>query len=245
MRLTVLFAGILYVAVSVLVLGTLYRVYGYLRVPAPLKIPTMPAPTTVGGVCLRILREVVAFESLFKASRWTWAFGWVFHAALLVVLAGHVRFFTQDWWRWLPPTDHLAPFFGLMMMAGLAGLWARRLLVDRVRYISAPSDHLMLGLLLAIAVSGMLMSSVDAAEIAALKAFATGLPLFELRPIPENGVILAHLSLVAMLMLVFPFSKLMHAPGLFFSPTRYQVDDSRERRHLAPWAAELEARDNE
>ena len=39
------------------------------------------------------------------------------------------------------------------------------------------------------------------------------------------------------LMAVFPFSKLLHAPGLFFSPTRNQADDSRERRHIAPWAA--------
>ena len=38
-------------------------------------------------------------------------------------------------------------------------------------------------------------------------------------------------------MAVFPFSKLLHAPGLFFSPTRNQADDSRERRHIAPWAA--------
>ena len=42
-------------------------------------------------------------------------------------------------------------------------------------------------------------------------------------------------------MIVFPFSKLVHAAGVFFSPSRNQIDDSRERRHLAPWAARLEA----
>jgi hypothetical protein len=40
---------------------------------------------------------------------------------------------------------------------------------------------------------------------------------------------------------VFPFSKLLHAPGVFFSPGRNQVDDARVRRHLAPWAAALDA----
>jgi len=44
------------------------------------------------------------------------------------------------------------------------------------------------------------------------------------------------------LMLVFPVSKLLHAPGVFFSPSRNQVDDPREHRHLAPWAARLEAK---
>ena len=44
----------------------------------------------------------------------------------------------------------------------------------------------------------------------------------------------------AVLMLIFPFSKLLHAPGMFFSPSRNQVDNPRERRHLAPWAARLD-----
>ncbi|MCP4458809.1 MAG: nitrate reductase, partial [Cytophagales bacterium] len=32
-----------------------------------------------------------------------------------------------------------------------------------------------------------------------------------------------------------------HAPGMFFSPSRNQVDDAREKRHLAPWAEALES----
>jgi hypothetical protein len=32
-------------------------------------------------------------------------------------------------------------------------------------------------------------------------------------------------------MIVFPFSKLLHAPGVFFSPSRNQADNSRERRY--------------
>ena len=45
-----------------------------------------------------------------------------------------------------------------------------------------------------------------------------------------------HLLLVALLMIIFPYSKLLHAPGLFFSPSRNQVDNPREQRHIAPWA---------
>ena len=49
------------------------------------------------------------------------------------------------------------------------------------------------------------------------------------------------MGLVAALMIVFPISKLLHAPGVFFSPTRNHVDNPREQRHLAPWAAKLES----
>jgi len=132
-------------------------------------------------------------------------------------------------------------YAGFAMVFGLAGLWARRLLVERVRYISQPSDHLMLALLLAIGISGLAMTYVARTDIVAVKAFMLGLIYVDWRPLPADPVLLIHLGLVAVLMIVFPFSKLLHAPGLFFSPTRVQPDDPRERRHLARWAAPLDA----
>ena len=56
-----------------------------------------------------------------------------------------------------------------------------------------------------------------------------------------RGDVVDEAALVAALMIVFPVSKLLHAPGVFFSPGRNQVDNPREKRHLAPWAARLEA----
>jgi hypothetical protein len=41
-------------------------------------------------------------------------------------------------------------------------------------------------------------------------------------------------------MIVFPISKLLHAPGVFFSPTRNQVDNPREKRWVAGWSAEID-----
>ena len=239
--LAVIIAVVLYAAAAVLVAGLVRKIVQYARTPAPLKIPTTPAPITRTGVAGRLVREVVLFESLFKASKWTWLFGWVFHAALLVVLVGHLRYFTEPVWAPVVLVQGIAPYAGLAMVAGLAGLWARRFLVDRVRYISAPSDHLMLALLVAIGASGLAMRFGIHTDIVALKAFALGLVRFDWQPIPSDGVLLLHLALVAALMAVFPFSKLLHAPGLFFSPTRNQADDPRERRHVAPGAARIES----
>ena len=236
--LTIVSALVFYAAATVLVAGLARKIVQYARTPAPLKIPTTPAPVTRSGVAARLFREVVLFESLFKASKWTWLFGWIFHAALLVVLVGHLRYFTEPVWVPAALVQGIAPYAGLAMVAGLAGLWARRFLVDRVRYISAPSDHLMLALLIAIGASGVAMRFGVHTDIVALKAFALGLVRFDWQPIPFDGVLLLHLGLVAALMAVFPFSKLLHAPGVFFSPTRNQVDDPRERRHVTPWAAD-------
>ena len=240
--LTGLFALLFYVATAVLVGGLAMKIRRYWSVPAPLKIPTTPAPTTTSGVAFRLAREVVLFESLFKANKWIWVFGWIFHFGLLLVLLRHLRYFVNpvpEVLAFIQPFGILAAF---AMVAGLAGLWARRIVVPRIRYISAPSDHLMLALLLAIGLSGMAMKFVAHTDIVAVKAFFTGLMTLELRPLPADPLLIVHLTLVAVLMIIFPFSKLVHGAGLFFSPSRNQVDNPRERRHLAPWAAKLPAR---
>jgi len=169
------------------------------------------------GVVLRLGREVVFFESLFKASKWTWLFGWVFHAGLFFVLLAHLRY----------------------------GLLLRRILVDRVRYISAPSDYLMLLFIMAIAGSGLAMRYGFHANIVQVKEFALSLRSLSFGTLSFNPVLALHLVLVALLMLIFPFSKLLHAPALFFSPSRNQVDNPRERRHIAKWASALDNRRSE
>ena len=238
---TIIYALLLYAATFTLVAGLAYRINRYARVPAPLKIPTTPAPTNVPGVVLRMLGEVVLFTSLFKANKPTWIFGWLFHFALVVVLLGHLRYFIEPVWGWVAVAQRLGVYAGAAMLVGLAGLWLRRIVVDRVRYISAPSDHLMLALLAAIAAAGMLMRTVSHTDIVAAKAFVLGLLVFDWQPLPADGLLLTHLALVAVLMIVFPISKLLHAPAVFFSPTRVQVDNPREKRHLARWAAQLES----
>ena len=237
---TTFFAVLYYAAFAVLVVGVGLKIAQYARVPAPLKIPTTPAPLTRSGAAMRVGREVALFESLFKANKPLWIFAMVFHLGLALVLIRHLRYFQDPVWL---PVALLQPFGiygGMAMIAGLAALLVRRIIVARIAYISGPSDYAMLVLLLAIGVSGMMMKMVAHTDIIAVKAFFTGLMVFELRPLPADRILGLHLLLVAALMLVFPFSKLLHAPGIFFSPTRNQADDPRERRHLAPWAADLE-----
>jgi nitrate reductase gamma subunit len=235
--LTVVYALLFYLATAALVGGVAYQCLIYARTPQPLKIPVPPAPTTRGGVALRVLAEVALFRSLYRSNKWIWLFGWMFHVALLAVLARHLRYFTEPVWAWVALVQPVGFYAAFAMLAGLAGLWARRFLVDRVRYISSPSDHLMLALLAAIAATGLAMTYVARTDVVAVKAFFLGLMAFEWQELPADPLLLAHLALVAALMIVFPLSKLLHAPGVFFSPSLNQVDDARERRHAAGWSA--------
>ncbi len=233
---TLLYALLFYAATAILTIGVVRRVVIYARSPAPLRIVTMPAPLTYTGVVLRMVREVVFFESLFKSTKWTWLFGWLFHMCLALVLMRHIRYFQEPVWLGVQIIQPLGKYAAFGMIAGLLALAVRRVCVERVRYITAPSDRAMLLLLLAIAISGASMTFLMHTDIVAVKSFFLGLMYFEWRPLPADPLLLLHLTLVATLMIIFPLSKLLHVPGVFFSPTRNQVDDAREKRHVAAWA---------
>jgi len=248
--LSIVYVFLFYVAMITLVVGVTNKILQYKRVPAPLKIAVTPAPLTRKGVAYRFFTEVVLFNSLFRATKWTWIFGFMFHASLLLAFFRHLRYvISPDSFLWPLVNNMVVQSFGhyagFAMLAGLAGLFARRIFVDRVRYISSPSDYLMLLLIMGIAGTGLAMMYVDSArtDIVQLKAFIMGLFLFDWQNLPSDLVLLAHLTMVLLLMVIFPVSKLLHAPGLFMSPTRYQVDNPREKRHLSPWGAEMEAKD--
>jgi nitrate reductase gamma subunit len=79
-----LFAILFYAAFLFMAVGIIVKIKQYAQTPAPLKIPTTPAPVTRTGVVWRMATEVVFFNSLFKSTKWTWIFGWMFHLALLL-----------------------------------------------------------------------------------------------------------------------------------------------------------------
>ena len=228
---TTIYAVVFYAATALFAGGLILRIVEYLKTPVPLKVPATPAPTTRAGAAFRVLREVVVFESLYKSNKWIWLFGIAFHGALVLVLFRHVRYFMYD----VPlPVQLVQPFgiyAGFAMVGALLALWVRRVVIARVRYISDAFDHLILLLLILIGGSGLAMKFVARTDIVAVKGFFLGLMRFDIQPLPADPVLLAHLAFVALLMAVFPFSKMLHAPGVFFSPSRNQADNPRERRY--------------
>jgi nitrate reductase gamma subunit len=243
---TMLYAFLFYAASAVLIIGVARKISIYARTPQPLKIPTTPAPITKAGVAWRMAKEVTVFESLFKSSKWTWLFGFMFHAALLLAFFRHLRYaLSPESFLWpiinLEMVQAFGKYAGFVMVIGLLGLFGRRIFVDRVRYISSPSDYAMLLLIIGIAVTGLLMSFVEHTDIVMLKAFLLSLIYFDfnnIQAMPTDTILMVHLGLVIFLMFIFPISKLLHAPGVFFSPTRNQADNPRERRHIDGWTAD-------
>ncbi len=236
---SMLYIAMSYAAGAIFFIGTLYKVYGYASTPSPLKIPTTPQPTTVPVVVLKNAINIALFSSLFKGNRWTWVGGYALHVIMLLILARHLRFF-------------LEPVTGIVQFAQWFGMWAgfifplpliyllvRRSAVDRVKYITSGADKFVLWLLFAIGLTGIFLSVVAHSDLVGVKQFILGLILFSPVNMPSHPAFILHFTLVLVLAVYFPFSKLLHAGGIFFSPTKMQVDNPREVKHVNPWEAEV------
>jgi nitrate reductase gamma subunit len=222
----------------------------------------LESPSGSFGVLGRMVLEVLFFRSLFRnhnvellpdrekvnyvSTKYLWAAGMAFHWTMLVVVLRHFRFFVEPVPRWVEALQSVDGFFqvgvpviyatSVGFVVALGYLLLRRLADPKVRYISLPSDYFALYLLLAIGLSGLLMRHVEKVDIVQVKAAIAGWTSFQFTTPEGVGVLyFVHVFLVSALLAYFPFSKLLHAPGVFLSPTRNLSNSNRARRHINPW----------
>ncbi len=228
-----------YIAAAVFVVGFLNKVILYFKTPSPLNIPTTPAPTTTGGVILRLIMEVFFFRSLLKggtAEKILWVGGWLFHVSFLLIVLRHLRFFTYPVPGFIMSFQEIGIWAGLLFPIALLILIIRRFTNDRLAVISLFQDYFILVLIISIGLTGLLLKYYMRANLVDVKAFILGLLTFCPVQLPDSPLFLIHFGLVLILLVYFPFSKLMHAWGILVSPTRAQLDNPREVRTVAPWA---------
>ncbi|MDY6905078.1 MAG: sulfate reduction electron transfer complex DsrMKJOP subunit DsrM [Thermodesulfobacteriota bacterium] len=191
------------------------------------------------------------------AYRWEiflWVGALAFHYAFAVVVLRHMRFFFEPvpWViQLLEKADSFfrleffSPYFviglpgvflsGLVLLAAVLFLLGRRIFQPQVRYVSLASDYFPLFLIIGIAATGILMRYFAKVDILAIKEFAMGMATFSPHAPDVSAVFYVHLFLVSLLVAYFPFSKLMHAGGVFLSPTRNLANTTRARHHVNPW----------
>jgi nitrate reductase gamma subunit len=227
--------GLAYLVGFLFIVGIVFRVYLYWATPAPLPIPVTPAPKTIAGSVVRLAGDVVIFQNLLKYDKLLWVGAWLFHVGLLLILLRHLRYFLYPVPNWVIVLQTIGMYAGFLFPLSVLYLFWRRLALKRTLYISGVPDFGVLILLGLIAGSGILMKYAAHVYLVDVKAFVVG--LLTLQPVapPAHPVFIIHLLLVLALMIYFPFSKLMHAGGIFFSPTRYQAYKTLERRYINPW----------
>jgi nitrate reductase gamma subunit len=231
-----------------------------------IKPEKLDSPPNARWAAARLALEILFFRSLFRntraelkpgpklvqqSDRLLWLGALAFHWSFLIIFLRHLRFFLEPVPAFVQGLERVDELFQLalptlfvtdvVIVAALVYLLGRRIFNPMVRYISLVSDYLALYLLLAVALSGILMRYFTRVDLLAAKQFALG--LVTLRPTAPEGIGLAfyvHVFFVSALFAYFPFSKLMHLGGVFLSPTRNMPNDSRRRRHVNPINPEVE-----
>ncbi len=223
-------------------------------------------PFTSGGVIIRMILEIFLFRSLFRNTtceinegprisyvweKWLWLFSLAFHYAFLTVLIRHLRFFLEPVPFCLQILEKVDGFLqvglpgvlisGVVLLAAVMFLLLRRILISQVRYFSLAADFFPLFLIIAIAVSGIMMRYFTKVDIVGVKELTMGLVTFHPH-IPEGeigAIFYVHVFFVSILLAYFPFSKLMHMGGVFLSPTRNLPGNTRAHMHINPWNPEV------
>jgi nitrate reductase gamma subunit len=218
------------------------------------------APHTAGQTILRAVLDIGLFRPLTRTTpsarslsdgldhgttRALWLAAGLFHLSLAVILVRHLRMFFEpvpSFVAWLEDFDAIGEVTlprihasSVVFTLALSFLLGRRLWLARLRYISLAADYFPLLLLLAVAAFGLVARHVTRTDVPMVKQVVTGLSGGTFALPPTMDLFLAvHLFLVAVLLVYFPLSKLMHAPGAWLSPTLTMANTNRERRHVNP-----------
>ncbi|MCW8803301.1 MAG: sulfate reduction electron transfer complex DsrMKJOP subunit DsrM [Ignavibacteriaceae bacterium] len=226
-----------------------------------IKNSKLDSPHSTLGVIGRMALEILLFRSLFRntkvqlkdgpalvygSSKYLWLGALVFHWSFLIIVLRHFRYFTEPIPSFVIFLQNYDGLFqiglpvlfitNVMILAALTFLFLRRVIDPKLKYISLSSDYFPLFLILSIAVTGILMRYFTKVDIVSVKELAVG--LFSFNPVIPQGIgimFYIHLFLVSVLLAYFPFSKLLHMPGVFLSPTRNLANNSRMKRHINPW----------
>ena len=175
-----------------------------------------------------------------------WLAGLAFHWTFLIVVIRHMRFFLEP----VPYLILLLKKFdgifevdlqgvyitGVVLLLAVSYLFIRRVVMPQIRYMSLPADYFPLMLIFGIATTGILMRYFIKVDIPSIKELTSGLVNFA--PVVPDGISVLfymHLFFVSVLLIYFPFSKLVHMGGIFFSPTRNMANNNRAVRHVNPW----------
>jgi nitrate reductase gamma subunit len=222
----------------------------------------MESPYTTWDVIKRMALEVLFFRSLlrndrveivdrgrlvFGANRYLWLGGLMFHWSFLFIVLRHLRFFLEPVPAAVLILEKADALFDVAVptllitdfaiLASVTYLFARRVIYPQIKYISLISDYFPLLLVISIVITGMFMRHFYRTDLFEIKRLAMGLVNFH--PVSVRGVGIlfhVHFFLVCALLAYLPFSKLAHVAGIFMSPTRNLMNDSRKRRHDNPWA---------
>ena len=225
-----LVAGILvYVAVAIFLLGTVYRIYQWFRVTrSSVKLGMFPRPKNKWARGIKLVKDSFLYPQVLDVDATMWFFVLLLHIGGIGAFVGHLRLFNE----FTPIANALgeegmAQFalwtggtVGIILLVSVTYLILRRF-KSPYKDLSTPEDYLLLVLVLVILLFGNHLRFFGDVHVAEYREYIHSLLIF--RPaFPEaiaesstKWVLVGHVLTANLLFIYFPFSKLIHSVGTF------------------------------
>jgi nitrate reductase gamma subunit len=185
------------IALGVFVLGVVWRLFSILRIGVRRDLATPRRPGFSGGLAT-VFRRFLPRKEIFQQIRLHVLAGYLFHVGLFVLLlfaAPHVAFLDERLGlHWTAMPYWAFELSAELAFAGLLLLWLLRVVNPVSRLISSMDDHVAAILTFVVMLTGCM---------ALAESF--------------SGLRTLHFFMVELLMIYFPFSRLMHTFTFVFS----------------------------
>lgn len=222
-------AGILvYVALAVFLGGSLYRIVRWWRTPkSTIRQGMFPKPRGARRF-IKLGWDSLLFPQVLDTDRWMWFFVIGMHLAGLGLFFGHTRLF-GDLGLMLNALGAqgmenlgavLGSTIGVFLFIAFSYFLIRRV-KSPYRELSVPEDYLLLLLILLLVLLGDHLRFTKPFELADYRAYMASLaalkPSFDsaIAESPAKWILVAHVLTANLLLIYFPFSKLVHSIGGF------------------------------
>ena len=223
-------AGIMvYVAVAVFLIGSIYRVIQWRRAPkSTVKQGMFPRAENPFKRTLKLGKDSLLFPQVLDTDRWMWFFVIGMHLAGIGLFFGHLRLLFE-----ITPLYNALGAGGMETLAswvgGASGIslfiaftyFLLRRFKSPYRELSVPEDYLLLLLILLLVLLGDHLRLTHPFDLASYRDYMSSLlhfkPAFStaITFSADKWVLDAHVLTANMLLIYFPFSKLVHAMGGF------------------------------
>lgn len=191
----------LQIALVIFVFGVILRLLEILLLGRKKNLAELRGGGFSAGLRTVITRSVPPDANTLKRSFFTVVAGYVFHIGLFValfLLTPHIQLFKSfSGLSWPALPTPVVDFFTVLAMIGLLAILWRRITHPLLRFLSTPQDYLVWAL--------------------TFLPLATGYMSYHHLFLPYTWMLATHILSVELLLILFPFTKLMHTFTLFLA----------------------------
>ncbi|MFO0751712.1 MAG: hypothetical protein U0411_00120 [Thermodesulfovibrionales bacterium] len=154
-------------------------------------------------VFLKAAGDIISLRRLLMVNDVLWIGELAFHASFVLIVLRHLRYFLEPVPGWVEAIQPLGILAGYVFPLALGYILVRKLLIEKMKYIS-PYNLFLLSLLVLLGVTGLLLKTVFRTDVAAVKAFALGIVTFRPAAAPDSILFIIHFVLFLVLVAYLP-----------------------------------------